>query len=99
MESLIKLLLLMVNKTAFVSEADHDEAVDLLRAGAEELGVEDVVPPPRGPTNAPADQPRPIDPGPVAEPVPPGEQLPPPTSPEVAGAAPEESNAFTQPTT
>lgn len=83
-----ELLLMLVNRTQFNSETDHDHAMDLLR----EIDGDDVPPAP-GPTNAPAPTPD-VDPGPVAEPVPPDQQTPPPTSPEVAGAAPEESNAF-----
>ena len=95
MENLIKLLLLIVNKIPFASEADADDALDLLRQAAEELGATGVVPPKAGPTNAPAvPAPEVEAPGPVAEPVPPEEQTPPPTSPEVAGTAPEEANAF-----
>ena len=96
MENLVRLLLLIVQKIPFVSEADAEDALDLLRQAAEELGATGVVPPKAGPTNAPTVPPEVEAPGPVAEPVPADEQPPPPTSPEVAGAAPEESNAFSQ---
>lgn len=67
--------------------------LELLRQVGEDMGSPDVVPPPPGSMNPPAETPT-VDPGPVAEPVPANEQPPVPTSPEVAGASPEESNAF-----
>jgi hypothetical protein len=96
MEKLIQLLLLLVNKAQFNSESERDDALDLLRALADDLlgAGTSSVPPKPGPTNAPADPAPVVDPGVVAEPVPVEEQTPPPTSPEIAGAAPEESNAF-----
>jgi hypothetical protein len=88
---LTELLLTLVNRTQFNSETDRDHAMDLLR----EIDG-DAVPPAPGPMNEPAATPT-VDPGPVAEPVPAQEQVPPPTSPEVAGATPEATNAFTEP--
>lgn len=85
-----------MNKAQFNSESERDDAIDLLREVADEVGGADEIPPPPGAMNAPPETPD-VDPGPVAEPVPAQEQVPPPTSPEVAGAAPEASNAFTEP--
>jgi len=70
--------------------------MDLLRAVQEKLGVDGVVPPKAGPTNAPLAEPpaAPEVPGPVAEPVPADQQAPPPTSPELVDHAPESTNAF-----
>lgn len=88
-----------MHKVPFNSESEHDDAVELVRKVADDVGAKDIVPPPPGATNAPvAPQPAVEPPGPVAEPVPAQEQVPPPTSPEVAGAAPEEANAFSQTT-
>jgi hypothetical protein len=81
----------LTTQTQFNSESEREGAFDLLRAVAAAEGVEGVVPPAPGAMNAPPVEVA-VDPGVVAEPVPPAEQTPPPTSPEVAGAA--ESNAF-----
>jgi hypothetical protein len=86
MENLVKLLLLLVSKATFNSEVEQEDALELVRKVAEEVGAGDVVPPKPGPTNAPQATPPVEVPGPVAEPVPAAEQPPPPTSPEVANA-------------
>jgi hypothetical protein len=93
LEHLVTLLLHLVEKVPYLSEVEHDAELDLLRAVESDLGVSGVVAPKAGPTNAPAPAPVP-PPAPVAEPVPAAEQTPPPVSPEVAGAAPEATNAF-----
>lgn len=94
MENLIKILLHLVEKVPYLSEIEKDAELDLLRTIEKDLGVDGVVPPATGPTNAPAPPPPVVDPGPVATPVPAAEQVPPPVSPEVA-VAPEVANAFT----
>jgi hypothetical protein len=95
MEELITLLLHLVQKVPYLSEAEHDLEFDLLRAVESKLGVEGIVPPKPGPTNQPVTPPPAVEvPGPVAEPVPPEQQTPPVASPEIAGAQPEQSNAF-----
>jgi hypothetical protein len=95
MESLIRLLLILTTRAQFNSESDREDAFDLLRAVEVATSVSGVVPPKPSPTNAPRAEEVAVEPpGPVAEPVPPAEQTPPPTSPEVAGAS--ESNAFGQ---
>lgn len=95
MEELITLLLHLVQKVSYLSELEHDGEMALLRVVEEKLGVGGVVPPKTGPTNAPlAEAPAaPEVPGPVAEP-PPADAPPPVTSPEIAGAQPEQTNAF-----
>jgi hypothetical protein len=98
MEELITLLMHLVGKVPYLSEAEHDAELDLLRAVQEKLGVAGIVPPKAGPMNAPLAPPPDVPvPGPVAEP-PPADAPPPPVSPEVAGAAPEAANAFADPT-
>jgi hypothetical protein len=92
MESLIKLLLNLVQKVPYLSEVEHEVELDLLREVEDHLGVAGVVPPKSGPTNAPIEVPDVPVPGAVAEPV--LDQTPPVTSPEVAGAVPETANAF-----
>jgi hypothetical protein len=98
MEELITLLLHLVQKVPYLSEAEHDLEFDLLRAVETKLGVEGIVPPKPGPTNQPVEPPPAVEvPGPVAEP-PPADAPPPPVSPELASTAPEASNAFADPT-
>lgn len=82
-----------MEKAPYLSEEARDAEMDLLRTVEAEMGVADVVAPKPGPINAPVVTPV-VDPGPVAEPVPANAQPPVPTSPEVAGAAPEATNAF-----
>lgn len=96
MEELITLLLHLVQKVPYLSEVEHDGEMALLRVVEEKLGVDGVVPPAAGPTNAPLAEapPAPEVPGPVAEPVPPEQQTPPVASPEVVGTSPEQTNAF-----
>lgn len=97
MEALVQLLLTLVNKVPFLSEAEKEGALDQLRKLETFLGVEGVVPPKAVDTNQAAAVETPVvDPGPVAEPVPPAEQVPPPTSPDVAPGDVEASNAFAQ---
>ena len=69
MEELITLLLHLVQKVPYLSEVEQDGEMDLLRAVQEKLGVDGVVPPKAGPTNAPLAEPpaAPEVPGPVAE--------------------------------
>lgn len=100
MEKLITLLLHLLEKVPYLSEDAHEAELDLLREFESSQGVSGVVPPKAGPINAPVVpvEPPPV-PGPVAEPIPADQQPPPVTSPEVAGSAPEESNAFADPTT
>jgi hypothetical protein len=96
MEELIQLLLNLLRKVPYLSESDFLEEVERLRRIEMALGngTNRVVPP------AAVDQPGPVAPttvpvpGPVADPVPPDEQPPVPTSPELADAAPEATNAF-----
>lgn len=90
MESLIKLLLQLLQRVPALSEEAHDEELDLLRDVESKLGLSGIVPPKQGPTNAPVAVPV-VDPGPVAEPT--GEVAPVATFPGIA--APEEANAFT----
>jgi hypothetical protein len=98
MDELITLLLHLVSKVPYLSEAEQDAEMDLLRAVQDKLGVAGVVPPASGPMNAPLAPPPDVPvPGPVAEP-PPADAPPPPVSPEVAGAAPGAANAFADPT-
>lgn len=97
MENLITLLLHLVQKVPYLSEVEHEAELALLRDVEAHLGVTGVVPPPTGATNppAPAAVPDVPVPGPVAAPVPADSaaaQTPPPTSPDVAAAAP--ANAF-----
>jgi hypothetical protein len=95
MEDLIRLLLDLIQKVPYLSEADKEDATETLRRFEAHVGVEGVVPPAPGATNAPVEPPPAVEPpGPVAEPVPPNEQPPVPTSPEVADTAPEATNAF-----
>lgn len=97
MENLIQLLLHLVQKVPYLSEAEHEVELALLREVETHLGVAGVVPPAVGVTNAPAPVPDIPVPGPVAEPAPadsPAAQTPPPTSPDVV-AAPETANVFT----
>lgn len=96
MENLITLLLHLVQKVPYLSEAEHAAELDLLRDVESHLGVTGIVPPATGVTNPPAPTPVVPVPGPVAEPAPADSavaQTPPPTSPDVV-AAPEVSNAF-----
>lgn len=98
MEKLLTLLLHLTEKVPYLSEIEREAEMDLLRGVEKDLGLEGIVPPAQGPTNAPAPEPPDVPvPGPVAEPVPPDEQPPPPTG--MPGAtteeiAPEESNTF-----
>lgn len=81
---LIQLLLTLIAKVPFLSEAEHENALDLLRAVAANMGHPDAVPPRPVDANQPAPPPPVVEvPGPVAEPVPADEQAPPPVSPEV----------------
>lgn len=96
MENLITLLLHLVQKVPYLSEAEHDAELDLLRDVETHLGVTGVVPPAVGSTNAPVAVTSVPVPGPVAEPAPADSavaQTPPPVSPDVV-APPEVSNAF-----
>jgi hypothetical protein len=94
MESLITLLLHLVQKVPYLSEAEHEAELDLLRAVETFVGVSGIVPPKAGATNAPTATPVVPPPGPVAE-VPADAVAPISTFPGVA--APEEANAFVQP--
>lgn len=98
MDELITLLLHLLEKVPYLNEEAHDAELDLLRVVESKLNVTGVVPPKAGPINAPVVPVVPPDPGPVAEPVPPALQPLPPTSPELGGQAPEETNAFADPT-
>lgn len=92
MERLIAILLEIVDRIPWPSEADHDRIVGVLRELEGALGVSDTVPPAAGPMNAPA-APAPVpDPGPVADTTPPADFVP-PASPEVP-QTPEAGNAF-----
>jgi hypothetical protein len=92
MESLIQLLLHLLNKVPYHSEDEQQAELDLLRAFESYVGVSGIVPPKAGPTNTPAPPPEVPVPGPVADPVPADQQPPPPTFPGVA--PPEDANAF-----
>jgi hypothetical protein len=70
MENLITLLLHLVQKVPYLSEAEQEAELDLLRAVESHLGVTGVVPPPAGATNAPVVVPAVAVPGAVAEPTP-----------------------------
>jgi len=95
MENLIELLLNLLNKVPYLSEADKEADLDRLRAFEAHVNVSGIVPTKPGATNAPVEPPPAVEvPGPVAEPVPPDAQPPVPTSPEVADTAPEATNAF-----
>jgi hypothetical protein len=92
MENLIRLLLILTTRAQFNSESERDEALDFLRGFADSvLSEPSMVPTKPGEMN-PAPPAPDVDPGVMAEPVPPDEQAPPPVSPELAGAT--ESNAF-----
>ena len=91
MESLIQLLLRLIQRVPALSEELHDEELDLLRDVENKLGLSGIVPPATGPTNAPPPPAPAVDPpGPVAKPT--GEVAPIATFPGLA--APEEANAF-----
>lgn len=85
------LLLHLVEKVPFLSELEHDADVDLVRAIESDLGLNGIVAPKPGATNAPLEIPE-VDPGPVAEPVPAAQQKAPTFGASVA--PPEEANAF-----
>jgi hypothetical protein len=86
MENLITLLLHLVQKVPYLSEADQESELDLLREVEAHLGVSGIVPPAQGATNPPATVPSVPVPGVVAEPEVAA------TFPAPTGAAP---NAFT----
>lgn len=91
----MKVLYHLVEKVPYLSEAEHDAELDLLRLVEKDLGLGGIVPPATGSINAPiAPVPAVAVPGPVAEPVPAAQQPLPVTSPELVGAAPEQTNAF-----
>jgi hypothetical protein len=97
MENLIKILYHLIEKVPYLSEVEHDGELDLLRLIEKDLGVTGIVPPATGPTNAPV-APVPVVPVPGAVAArAQNRHFIPPTSPEVAGAAPENTNAFTFP--
>jgi len=79
---------------SWLSEAERDEVMDLLRDAEKDLGVSGIVPPKPTDTNVAPSVAPPVEvPGPVATPAPvPG--FVPPVSPEVATAQPETANAF-----
>ena len=85
MENLVKILLHLVEKApGYISEADKDGDLDLLRAIEKDLGVSGIVPPATGPSNLPVVAPAEVPvPGPVATPVPAAAQPAPPRSPEL----------------
>ena len=95
METLITLLLHLVQKVPYLSEVEHEAELALLREVESHLGVTGIVPPAPSDGNAPAAPvPEVPVPGPVAEPAPAESaeaQALPPTSPEVA--QPEQTNA------
>ena len=96
METLITLLLHLVQKVPYLSEAEHEAELDLLRAVEAHVGVSGIVPPATGSSNAPVAVPAVPVPEPVATPAPADSaaaQTPPPTSPDVV-APPEVANAF-----
>lgn len=98
MENLITLLLHLVQKVPYLSEAEHEAELALLREVEEHVGVSGIVPPVTGATNPPATVPKVPVPGPVAEPAAADSaeaQTPPPTSTPIA-AAPETANAFAE---
>jgi hypothetical protein len=99
MEKLIQLLLNMIQRAQFLTEEAREDELDLLREVEAAYDVSGVVPPKAGPINAPVEPvaETPPVPDPVAEPVPADQQPVPPTSPDLAGAAPEETNAFADP--
>jgi hypothetical protein len=95
MSELVQLLLKLLEKVPWLSEAEHEAALDLLRAIEKAIGVTGIVPPAPGSMNAPAVVPE-VDPGPVADNTPqPGFE--PPASPEVVTEQPEATNAFAAP--
>jgi hypothetical protein len=93
-ENLITLLLDLVEKAPYHTEDERQDALDLLREVEADMGVTDVVPPKAEDANQPAAAPDVPVPGDVAVPVPPDQQPPAPTSPEVADTSPEATNAF-----
>jgi hypothetical protein len=101
MEALIQVLLTLIGKVPWLSEAERDGIIEKVRGLEGALGLSGVVPPAAVDPNQPAPVPDVAVPGPVAEPVPPDQQPPPPTG--LVGAAtgenevqPETTNAFIQ---
>jgi len=94
------LLMILAEKAPYLSESEREDTFDLLRAVEADVGAEGIVAPKavdtNGPLLAPAEALESAPPvGPVAEPVPPGEQGPPPvTFGGDTAAAGEVANAF-----